>query len=49
MPFRKTSGDSANIPLVSGFMKYGETKIDARLGFQLRTNTGVIREIELLG
>ena len=48
VPFKKTTGESANIPLTSGFMKYGENKIDARLGFQLRTNTGVLREIELL-
>jgi len=48
MPFRKTTGDSANIPLTSGFMKYGEERIDARLGFEFRTNTGIVKEIELL-
>ena len=48
LPFKKTTGESANIPLTSGFIKYGETTIDARLGFMLKTNTGVSREIELL-
>ena len=45
---QKNYCDSANIPLTSGFMKYGEERIDARLGFEFRTNTGIVKEIELL-
>jgi len=49
VPFKKTDGSPANIPLTSGFMSYTVTTIDARSGLFLRSNTGIKQEIELLG
>ena len=49
IPFKKTDTSPANIPLTSGFMNFTATRIDARSGFIIRSNTGVKQEIELLG
>ena len=48
LPFTKNDKTSSNISITFGQLNYTQTTIDARHGFFVRSNTGILQEMELL-